>query len=107
MNDAVVLDYVVERKAIGDLVSRSRKGDHLKQIRRLKACGLSHALILLENDQASASGHTAFRTGKDLDNADEVEIADIVGVHNFIIDLILDSADDRIGFLETTGPPST
>lgn len=108
MNDAVVLDYVVERKAIGDLVSRSRQGDHLKQIRRLKACGLSHALILLENDQATASGHTAYRKfGKDLDNADEVEIADIVGVHNFIIDLILDSADDRIGFLETTDPPST
>ena len=63
---------------------------------------------MLENDQASASGHTAYRKfGKDLDNADEVEIADIVGVHNFIIDLILDSADDRIGFLETTGPSST
>ena len=42
-----LLAPVIERKTINDLISRSFKQDHLKQLRRLQSCGRS-AILLVE-----------------------------------------------------------
>jgi len=53
--DGLLLDCMVERKRISDLVGRSAVGAHVNQLRRLEFCGLKHCFILLEGDLNLAS----------------------------------------------------
>lgn len=45
-----VLDTVVERKTMADLVTRSVTNAHLKQLRQMRASGLPNVCLLLEGD---------------------------------------------------------
>merc|ERR1719362_464122 len=56
----VALDCVIERKRISDLVARSAKGDHARQLRRLESCGLLHPFLLLEGEPRQASTCTVY-----------------------------------------------
>lgn len=53
--DCSVLECVVERKRIQDLVGRSAVGDHIRQLQRLECCGLRHPFLLLEGETRQAS----------------------------------------------------
>jgi hypothetical protein len=46
-----------------DLVGRSAKHDHLKQLRRMARSGLSHLFLLLEQDLNQADKETAWGAG--------------------------------------------
>ncbi len=49
-----VLDVIVERKQIADLLSSIRDGRYKEQRKRLKECGVRHVAYLLEGDEAAA-----------------------------------------------------
>ena len=53
------LSVVVERKTVRDLVTRSKGGDHWKQLQRMRdSC--EHSIMLIENDTRLAQCHDAF-----------------------------------------------
>lgn len=47
---AAVLDCIVERKRICDLVGRSAVGAHVRQMQSMEACGLRRCFLLVEGD---------------------------------------------------------
>ncbi|GAQ82698.1 hypothetical protein KFL_001200220 [Klebsormidium nitens] len=49
-----VLDTVIERKTMSDLVTRSVTNAHLKQIQKMRASGLPHVCLLLEGEFRTA-----------------------------------------------------
>lgn len=59
-DDCQMVDCIVERKRISDLVGRSALGAHVKQLQRLESCGLRHAFLLLEGGLQSASSCPVF-----------------------------------------------
>jgi ERCC4-type nuclease len=60
LEQARVLDVLVERKAIKDLVGRSFDKDHLKQIRKMRLAAETCPIqfLLLEGDPKSAFAFT-------------------------------------------------
>lgn len=56
---ATRLSVVVERKLLRDLVQRSARGDHWKQLQRMRD-HCEHAIILIENDTQLASRFDAY-----------------------------------------------
>jgi hypothetical protein len=58
-----VLPCVVERKTVADLVGRSFKADHVRQIRGLHRCSLQHPFFLIEGTLGMASAHTVYGAG--------------------------------------------
>jgi ERCC4-type nuclease len=107
MGEAAVLQYVVERKTIGDLVGRSRQGDHLSQLRRLNECGAAHAFLLIEGDETMATGHSSWRKHNDPDFADDAGVESVVDVHSLVADIILKASATNVRLLETAGPAET
>ena len=56
-----LVDGVVERKRIGDLVARSAQGDHVEQLRRMAISSChSRCFLLLEGDPEVAAGYTPY-----------------------------------------------
>ena len=53
------LPALVERKRVGDLVGRSRSGDHMAQLRRMGEVRAGRSFLLLEGDPRFAAGFTA------------------------------------------------
>jgi hypothetical protein len=59
------LDFIVERKTINDIVSRSNDtksssslmAPHFKQAMTLRHCGLAHPFFLIEGDTSKVSGY--------------------------------------------------
>jgi uncharacterized membrane protein YgcG len=78
--NARMLDLLIERKTIGDLVGRSAKGHHLEQLRRMQRAPLSRYVLLLEGDLYRASAHTAYdapeRTERGVRERDVVQTAE-------------------------------
>jgi ERCC4-type nuclease len=60
-----MLDVVIERKRMGDLVGRSSKGDHIEQLRRLALHKphIRRPFFLLEEDPRAAGGWVAYNGG--------------------------------------------
>ena len=48
LNHCPLVNLLVERKRIADLVGRSAVGDHLKQLRRMEDSALQHLFFLIE-----------------------------------------------------------
>ena len=73
------LSVVVERKVVRDLVQRSARGDHWKQLQRMRD-HCQHALLLIENDTQLAGRFDAYGTTGDdrkpsehvIENADDL-----------------------------------
>jgi ERCC4-type nuclease len=53
------LNVTVERKRIGDIVSRSVKGDHWKQFTKMRDI-FRHSIFLIEGDPKTANGFSAY-----------------------------------------------
>ena len=77
------LPALIERKKVSDLVQRSSSADHLEQLRRMsgETHNVRHGFLLIEGDLGTASGFTAYGTGREarpgaldeaITNADEV-----------------------------------
>jgi ERCC4-type nuclease len=59
-SDWQVLNCVVERKRVSDLVGRSATGVHLRQMKRMELSGLRHPFLLIEGDQRQANSCPIF-----------------------------------------------
>eukprot|EP00434_Breviolum_minutum_P007053 symbB.v1.2.006223.t3/scaffold340.1/size245066/9 len=62
LNHCPLVNLVVERKRIADLVGRSAVGDHLKQLRRMEDSALQHLFFLIEGNLKHASNCTVYDT---------------------------------------------
>lgn len=62
LNHCPLVNLLVERKRIADLVGRSAVGDHLKQLRRMEDSALQHLFFLIEGNLKHASNCTVYDT---------------------------------------------
>ena len=83
----VLVDGLVERKRIGDLVSRSARGDHIEQLRRMALSPHSRAFLILEDSPDRADGYTAFGANGD---ATPFAVRDRDDVFGFLASLVID-----------------
>lgn len=98
-----LVDLVLERKRIEDLVGRSAVGDHLKQLRRMERSGLQHLFFLIEGNQSLASNCTVYDTeeAKSLESA----IYCKEDIDAFCAELIVDGS--KVGVLQTRDSAGT
>eukprot|EP01041_Mallomonas_annulata_P000302 gene302-543_t len=77
-DNARLMDVLVERKCISDLVSRSSgwNAPHIRQERRLRTCGLFRSMFLIEGDHRGAGRTPGPRISNegDLDGPDVIEM---------------------------------
>lgn len=98
-----MVDLLLERKRIEDLVGRSAKGDHLRQLRRMERSGLRHLFFLIEGNQSQASNCTVYDTeeAKSLESA----IYCKEDIDAFCAQLIVDGS--KVGVLQTRDSAGT
>lgn len=98
-----MVDLLLERKRIEDLVGRSAKGDHLRQLRRMERSGLRHLFFLIEGNQSQASNCAVYDTeeAKSLESA----IYCKEDIDAFCAQLIVDGS--KVGVLQTRDSAGT
>ena len=86
-----LLDYLIERKTLDDLVCSIKDGRYKDQKKRLKSCGASHIYYLIEGDiqkEGSFAGlNTAINTMRIVDNFNLVNTENARGSVDFLIKL--------------------
>ncbi|KXS10082.1 hypothetical protein M427DRAFT_63018 [Gonapodya prolifera JEL478] len=82
--DDVVLDYIVERKTVDDLIASIKDGRFKEQKFRLSNCGLSHVTYLLEGQISYANRLVATDEGKWMRSTFTAMVETIVS-HGFFI----------------------
>jgi hypothetical protein len=88
-----VLGACIERKTVNDLVGRSAKGDHLRQLRRLRGSTLPWPALLLEGDEAVADTSKAIAWGAAVlsDNPLDRALRSSCNVLCFLAQVVIDS----------------
>ena len=96
----------IERKTVRDLVGRSSRGDHLRQLRRLRTAALPWPALLLEGDEEVASTSKAIPWGANAlrSNSLDTSLRSSPEVLSFLADVALHSP---VFVLTSTGPQDT
>ncbi|CAK9061041.1 Crossover junction endonuclease MUS81 [Durusdinium trenchii] len=101
--DSELVDCLLERKRIADLVGRSAVGDHMKQLHRMEDCGLKHAFFLLEGNPNMASSCPVF--DQDLHTESVYTIHGREEIDAFCAQLII--RNSKVGVLQSRDPAGT
>ena len=101
-----ILSLVVERKQVADLVQRSTKGDHWKQLQRMRD-HYQHAIMLIENETKFAGRFDAYGSQGFEDNPKPCRhtIENEQDLFRFVGRAILSSS--KIKFIQTRDPRGT
>ena len=101
-----VVGACIERKTVNDLVGRYAKGDHLRQLRRLRGSALRWPSLLVEGDEKVADTSKAIPWGADgLSNGpQDTALRSSSDLLSFVAQVALDS---RIFVLISTSPQDT
>lgn len=87
------LPALIERKKVSDLVQRSSSADHLEQLRRMagESHNVRHGFLLIEGDLSTASGYTAYGTGREAcPGASDEAIENEADVMQLVCSLLVD-----------------